>query len=410
MKPIILTFAHYYLPGNLAGGPIRSIANMVDLLSDEFDFLIITSDRDYGAKNPYSDVNIDEWNTVGNARVFYASEKYLGLNQLSKLISATPHDLLYLNSFFDPTFTVKPLLARWLKKVPSKPIVVAPRGEFSQGALQLKNWKKAPYFWFTNLLGFYTNVCWHASTLLEHNDIQHKFRKKNIYNTTNAVSIAIDLLAKKTSKNSNALVVSEITIAPNLSSSSSSSSSSSGDVLKLCFLSRISPMKNLDFALTILSKVKAKLKFDIYGPQEDPIYWAKCKSLIDNLPDNIQVSYKGSVGHHEVINILAQYDLFLLPTLGENFGHVIHEAFSASLPVLISDRTPWLNLQDKKVGWSLPLESPSSFVAAIEEASKWDDETKQEIKNLALAYANDTGNNKEAIKQNVMLFRRALLQ
>jgi len=136
LKPIILTFAHYYLPGNLAGGPIRSIANMVDLLSDEFDFYIITSDRDYGAKNPYSDVNIDEWNTVGNAKVFYASEKYLGLNQLRKLISSTPHDLLYLNSFFDPTFTVKPLLARWLKKVPSKPIVVAPRGEFSQGALQ----------------------------------------------------------------------------------------------------------------------------------------------------------------------------------------------------------------------------------------------------------------------------------
>ena len=97
MKPIILTFAHYYLPGNLAGGPIRSIANIVELLSDEFDFYIITSDRDYGAKDPYKEVKINEWNTVGLAKVFYASKTSLGLMKLTKLIRSTPHNLIYLN-------------------------------------------------------------------------------------------------------------------------------------------------------------------------------------------------------------------------------------------------------------------------------------------------------------------------
>lgn len=34
----ILTLADYYLPGYKAGGPIRTLANMVDMLGDEFKF------------------------------------------------------------------------------------------------------------------------------------------------------------------------------------------------------------------------------------------------------------------------------------------------------------------------------------------------------------------------------------
>jgi len=38
---------------------------------------------------------------------------------------------------------------------------------------------------------------------------------------------------------------------------------------------------------------------------------------------------------------LADYDAFIFPTLGENFGHVIIESLSAGCPVLCSDQTPW---------------------------------------------------------------------
>ena len=48
-RPIILSFAGHYLPGYKAGGPIRSIANMVDQLGDEFDFRIVAGDRDLGS-------------------------------------------------------------------------------------------------------------------------------------------------------------------------------------------------------------------------------------------------------------------------------------------------------------------------------------------------------------------------
>jgi hypothetical protein len=41
LKKKILCFADYYLQGYKAGGPIQSIANLVENLSDEFEFPMI---------------------------------------------------------------------------------------------------------------------------------------------------------------------------------------------------------------------------------------------------------------------------------------------------------------------------------------------------------------------------------
>ena len=158
MKPIILTFAHYYLPGHLAGGPICSIANMVELLSDEFEFHIITSDLDFGAGEPYKEVKLDQWNRVGKAQVFYTSAATLSLRRLAKLIRATQHDVIYLNSFFDPIFTIQPLIARRLGLITKKPLIIAPRGEFCEGAFTLKHWKKAPYALLSKWHGWFPNL------------------------------------------------------------------------------------------------------------------------------------------------------------------------------------------------------------------------------------------------------------
>ena len=86
-------------------------------------------------------------------------------------MSNTPHDLLYLNSFFDPIFTLRPLLAQRLRLAPDKPILIAPRGQFSRGALQLKRWKKALYLALVCSFRLYKGVTWHASSDFEASDI-----------------------------------------------------------------------------------------------------------------------------------------------------------------------------------------------------------------------------------------------
>ena len=68
---IILVFLSSYLPGNKAGGPIRTIANMVESLSDVNQFKIITYDRDLGDFVPYQSIIQDTWNRYGKAFVYY---------------------------------------------------------------------------------------------------------------------------------------------------------------------------------------------------------------------------------------------------------------------------------------------------------------------------------------------------
>ncbi len=70
-RTIVLALVHYYLPGFKAGGPIRSISNLVERLGDEFDLRIIAADRDFRDRKPYTDVVINDWNQVSNARVYY---------------------------------------------------------------------------------------------------------------------------------------------------------------------------------------------------------------------------------------------------------------------------------------------------------------------------------------------------
>src|SRR5258708_7183130 len=127
----VLVVVHDYLPGYKAGGPVRTIANMVERLSDEFDFRVVTSDRDRFDGTPYVGVDLDSWNRVGKAQVYYLSERSKSLRTIARIISGTAHDILYLNSFFDPVFTQLPLWARRFGLLPPKPVVLAPRGEFS---------------------------------------------------------------------------------------------------------------------------------------------------------------------------------------------------------------------------------------------------------------------------------------
>ena len=43
--------------------------------------------------------------------------------------------------------------------------------------------------------------------------------------------------------------------------------------------------------------------------------------------------------------------------MGENFGHVFLEALAAGCPLIISNKTPWLELKEKGVGWDLPIDN-----------------------------------------------------
>jgi glycosyltransferase involved in cell wall biosynthesis len=391
LKPIILTSIPWYLPGFKAGGPVQTVANMVSLLSDEFDFHIVTSDRDLKDKHPYPNVVVDSWIQVGRARVLYVSPQQRSLSFWVRLLRRTPYDVLYLNSFFDPFFTQMPLLARLMGIIPKRPTILAPRGSLAKGALALKAWKKKPYLGFVNTVSLYKDITWQASSKYEAADIRQ----------------AMGEIAKR--------IVLAIVLAPDMPSDTSSMSLAEyeqarcpGEPLRVCFLSRICEMKNLDYALRVLAKVKTPVRFNIYGVAEDAAYWQHCQRLIKDLPAHVVVHYHGRIAHDKVLTALSGNDLFFLPTRGENYGHAIFEALAAGLPVLISDKTPWRGLESHGVGWDLPLEEEERFCAVIEEQTALNHEAREEQRLRARQYAKSASEDDQVLKDNIALFRGAI--
>ena len=384
-RPVVLAFTRWYLPGYQAGGPIRTLSNMVDRLGDGLDFRIVTQDRDKSDHLAYPGIDATDWNPLGHSRVRYLPRQQITLRSLAGIIREVAPDVLYLNSFFDPLFTQRVLLLRRLGRIADIPVVLAPRGEFSAGAIALKSWKKSQYLRASRWLGLYDGLTWQASSDLEKQDILRRLPHID----RSSVKLATNLAAS-------AVPISE-----------GASARKAGEPLRICFLSRISPMKNLDFALTALAHTRAEVVLIIHGPREDPAYWAQCEAVRRTLPGNVQVRYAGEVEHQDVARALSSHDLFFFPTRGENYGHVIQEALTAGLPVLISDQTPWRDLEQLGVGWALPLDDASAFARMIDSVAVWPPEQAQAVREKARAYARDKANDADVVRDNLELFRSA---
>jgi glycosyltransferase involved in cell wall biosynthesis len=382
----VLVLVPHYLPGFESGGPIRSIVNLVDHLGGRLDVAIITSDRDARDEGPYENVPACQWTAVGEAKVLYVPPSDMTIAKWARLIRETPHDVLYLNSFFHLVFSIRPAIARRLRLIPTRPVVVAPRGEFSAGALGLKKWKKGLFVIAARAFGLYRDVTWHASSRFEANDIRAVMKGQ-----ARRVAVAENLPPR----HSLDLEQSQRTREP-------------GDRLRVCYLSRITPKKNLHGALEVLRHVRADIEFNIYGPIRDEPYWRTCQQLIGEVPTNVTVSYGGSVPYGSVRSVLAEHDLFFLPTLGENYGHAIVEAMSVGTPVLIADTTPWRGLEGDGAGWDIPLDRKDRFIEVVERVAGLSDEEYARCRRSVLAFARNRLRDPALLESNYAVFDDAV--
>lgn len=373
----ILVLVPGYLPGFKSGGPVRTVANMIEALGDEITFNVVCMDRDLGDDHPYTSIRRNAWNKQGKANVFYIQRGLSGILKLIHILRNLHCDIVHINGFLPFQFSILPLiLLRIFRKNVS--VILGPRGEFSLGALALKKNKKKIFIYFAKLTGLYNDVIWHASSPHEADDIRRSF------SDSANIRIAIDIAEAK----------SNIKI----------SKREPSQPLRVVFISRISPKKNLQFAISLLTEITVPLVFDVYGPIEDLHYWRTCIETAKLLPSNIQFNYNGSLHPNDVTQTLANYDLFLFPTLGENFGHVIAEALLAGLPVLISDQTPWRQLSKINIGWDVPLSNKVSFLHAIKKCLDYSEDEYHTWRNHIRDWAMHNIGNQEAIDATRRLF------
>jgi glycosyltransferase involved in cell wall biosynthesis len=351
----VLVFSGLFEPGFRGGGPVRSVVRIIDTAPAQAEISVVTRDRDHGSKSPYVDVESGTWVERGASRIFYLDVRALRqwLRLLRGLWSLRFADLVYLNSVWSRHFSILPVMLMRTGLLKPRSILIAPRGEFSHGALNLKARRKRIFFgvWRRILRGL--PVTWHASTEREAADIRAAVPGSRI-----------EIVADQVSLPSTAVTV----------------SSSHDGVLRLVFISRISPMKNLESVLLALRAVEAPVTLDIYGPIEDVQYWATCEALLRGLPAHVGVRHCGHLLPAQVRSTFAQYDAFVFPTRGENFGHVIPESLSASCPVICSDATPWSPVLRAGGGVALDDPTPSALATEIRHLASLSTQEKLDLK------------------------------
>jgi glycosyltransferase involved in cell wall biosynthesis len=347
-KVKVLIFTRFYLPGFKSGGPVRSICNLIEHHGNEIDFKIVTSDRDFLDDQPYPDISTG-WQEVGNARVLYMSPSPSMLWNMVKRVTTTKPDLIYINSFFDLLFSFPLILLKCFLPNQTPPLFCAPRGELMPGAMSLKKLRKTFYIQLLKLIGINRHAIFHATSKIESDGIKKHFGSK-----TN-VKILPNIIGNRVKQKK------KIKIRRFRQSKK----------FYIAYLGRIHPKKNLMFVLECIARLRLPCHLNIYGPVDDYTYLLKCNDFIANLPQNITVTNHGPIEHASVGKNLARNDLFLFPTKGENFGHVIIEALSASLPVITSDQTPWSQLDELKLGWCINLSKQDQFIRKIEEVAHW---------------------------------------
>src|ERR1017187_5892333 len=175
-QPYVLVLLGSYLPGYKGGGPTQSIANLTAAIGRELHFRIVTLDRDLGEKSPFPRIAVNRWVRVGHADVMYLRPGARGFLRMWALLrSADQNAVLYLNSFYGRRFSMLAVLMRWLKLCRPRCVVLAPRGEFSPGAIDLKHMRKHLYVRLSRWLGLYQGIIWHASSDFEAADILRQF-------------------------------------------------------------------------------------------------------------------------------------------------------------------------------------------------------------------------------------------
>ena len=301
----------------------------------------MTCDHDAGAASPL-DVPRDSWTHHGHVPVWYGDVRSAtGLVRALVAARRRRPTHVYVNTFFAVALALAPQLLGLVGWWRGATIVLAPRGEFGEWALASKAAKKRVYLAAYRLAGLHRRVVWHAATPDEAADIRRLWGDR-------------------------ARIVVDTPRSP-LGPTARRGRPEASDVVRAVSYGRITRLKGLDVVLRGLATLPAgtRLHLDAYGPPEEPELLAECEGLAEALPDGVTWSYRGALEHAQVQDTLARYDVALMGTHGETYGHALAEVLSVGCPMLVADTTPWTPAVEEGGGIVVDAVTPEAWGAAV---------------------------------------------
>lgn len=330
-RPVVLVAIDWYLPAFRAGGPIRSVANLIAALGDEIDFRIVCGNRDLGTEEPLGVPH--GWTAVGKAQVRYLSPEQWTAEVWRRLVVEVQPDRLYLNSLYSGPFSRLPWKVARNMGVPT---TLAPRGMLGPGALSIKPWRKRLWLTAQRLTGRYGNLTWHASTEQEAGEIRAWFPQAEIQT---ALNLPVPFQPLPYSENESQLA------------------GDSAASIRLLSVGRVHPIKNYGFGLALaqsLSGPDRPVLYRIVGPLEDKEEAERLRTQAEAM-EFVELHLEGAVHPHETAAHFGWAQLVLVPSFNENFGHAVAEAVACARPAIVSDQTAWSAMDHGDSVRCLPL-------------------------------------------------------
>jgi glycosyltransferase involved in cell wall biosynthesis len=355
----LLICADWFAPGVRAGGPIRSLVNLSQLLASDVQVRVLTSDRDLGESAPYPGISVDQWVPwQPGIEVFYGTAASRRA-EFDRVLASFRPQAVYLNSMFSPAGTLWPLW-RLSGQSAGTRVVLAPRGMLKPTALDRKGWKKKPVVSLLRRLGLTPGVVFHASSPDEIQEVGHWFPGHRVAHLPMVPQCPLEQVPE---------------------------SQRPTGMLSLCCVGRVHPIKNVHIALQAMRHLTVPAVLRVLGPAEDRDYLVSCQRIVDSLPGFVRVEFCGVQSEAEVRRRLIESDAMILPTQGENFGHAIFESLAVGTPVIISDCTIWRDLVRQEAGWDLPLSRPEGFGEVLGQLARMSDAERSRWRQGALRLA-----------------------
>lgn len=355
MKICILS--HCFYPSRKRGGPTVSVTNLAKLLAKHHEVSVITVGYEMGEKTFYSSVK------PGKNRLFDCDVYYLEKNNCKayfEALDAVLPDVIYVSSLFSWQYALTAMA--WRKKNKNTQVIIAPRGELMPAALARGYGKKRMYLWMCKRFLQMHACMFHSTAKEETRAIQEMFPKARVFEASNISTYE---------RQENPGITKQ-----------------AGE-LKMLTVGRIHPIKNVHLDIAVLGQLRGAVTLDIYGSPEDKAYYERCLEEASRLPENIRVNFCGNVDHEKLKTIYPQYHCFISLTQTENFGHSIVEAIHSGNPVIISDRTPWHELEQHRAGMEFSLDDLDRIPSALQRFVDMDGETFAAWQQGVLSYAEE---------------------
>ena len=203
-------------------------------------------------------------------------------------------------------------------------LVHSPRGMLGDAALRISAWKKRPFWWLVQRSALACADCIHATAFSEYEEIRAAGLKNPVAIIPNGIDLP-KMVRMPRPRSQHRTVLS---------------------------LGRVHPKKGLDRLLRAWALIEDEFPdFDlrIVGPAEGG-YEKKLRGIAQSLGIK-RIRIEGPVYGEAKLEAYRAADIFVLPTLNENFGMTVAESLAAGTPVIATKGAPWSSLESEGCGW-----------------------------------------------------------